>query len=103
MKAPDRQWHGRVGALHIFPDDFIEGEHGRTVEVGEIHFERATAPPGRRLVSRLNIRGGFQVLIGGQVRLSANEAYMGLAAASYWLMGCRPSRSSIVRSIELVV
>lgn len=31
-----------------------------------------------------------------------NEAYMGIAAASYWLIGGNPSRSSIDRTIELV-
>ena len=34
---------------------------------------------------------------------SLNDAYIGAAAASYWLIGGSPSSSSMVRSIELVV
>src|SRR3984957_15735605 len=45
---------------------------------------------------------GLITLKGVTIGVAANEAYIGIAAASYWLMGGSPRNSSIDRTIEMV-
>src|SRR5262245_32252997 len=61
------------------------------------------APYARLAFFTLRSTCGFRCWNGLRSVCVPNDLYIGVAAASYWLMGGRPSSSSIVRSIELVV
>jgi hypothetical protein len=61
------------------------------------------APQARGGVERVEIDARLFVGVGVRSAVVPMALYMGVAAASYWLMGGRPRRSSMERSMEVVV